>query len=396
MSKRRLKIAFLVDRFGTRYGGAEAYGVGLMRELSKVCDITVFARDYDERCGMSLPYVSIRSWKRWPSWIRVLLFACKTAQKTASGFDIIHSHVNGWCGDVDVMHVTPVRYKWCLRPMPFWRALRYKISPRIQTYLALESARVTTRRAHRAVAVSEMLSDQFHEAYGKATTVVVLPPGVSQPPRVIKQQRQAVRGENGWSDSDQVCLLVARNPQKKGLSTILKAIEQLPAHIKLMVVGLNASTHDFVSQHINPTELGRVRLVEETSDVSAFYAAADLYLHPTINDSFGMAPLEAMSFGLPVILSPMPWCGFAQYVEHGQNALLLSSPNDIHGLVTSIENVCTNDALRAQLVSGGNELVQKFSWTDLAERYLELYDQILAERWHVSNPTTAANLFPGP
>ena len=54
--------------------------------------------------------------------------------------------------------------------------------------------------------------------------------------------------------------------------------------------------------------------------------AADLYVHPTLNDSFGMAPLEAMSFGLPVILSPAPWCGFAQYVKAGEEALVLSHP----------------------------------------------------------------------
>ena len=63
----RLKIAFVVDRFGQRFGGAEAYGVELMRELAHNHDITVFARDYDDQCALRLPYVPLRSWRGLPS-----------------------------------------------------------------------------------------------------------------------------------------------------------------------------------------------------------------------------------------------------------------------------------------------------------------------------------------
>ncbi|MFP3758033.1 glycosyltransferase family 1 protein, partial [Cupriavidus sp. SIMBA_020] len=46
-AERRLRIALLVDRFGNRFGGAEAYGVELMRVLGERHDISVVARDYD-------------------------------------------------------------------------------------------------------------------------------------------------------------------------------------------------------------------------------------------------------------------------------------------------------------------------------------------------------------
>src|SRR3546814_4374438 len=78
----RLKIAFVVDRFGNRYGGAEAYGVELMRELAAAHDITVFARDYDHDCELKLPFIALRSWSFLPSWIRVLLFAVRARRAT--------------------------------------------------------------------------------------------------------------------------------------------------------------------------------------------------------------------------------------------------------------------------------------------------------------------------
>lgn len=118
----RLRIAFVVDRFGNRFGGAEAYGVELMRELAEKHEITVFAREYDSRCDLKLAYVPIRHWSHWPGWIRGILFARKAAKATAQGFDIVHSHMNGWCGDVEVVHVTPVRFNWRVRPLPWLKS----------------------------------------------------------------------------------------------------------------------------------------------------------------------------------------------------------------------------------------------------------------------------------
>src|SRR5690606_12776493 len=107
------------------------------------------------------------------------------------------------------------------------------------------------------------------------------------------------------------------------------ALAQLSERHKLMVVGANAATRDFISWTPQYQEVaGRIRLIDETHEVAPYYRAADIYVHPTLNDSFGMAPLEAMSYGLPVILSPRPWCGFAQYVRDGE-AMVLDHP-EIH------------------------------------------------------------------
>src|SRR5690606_8703753 len=106
---RRRKIAFVVDRFGNRFGGAEAYGVELMRQLAERHDITVFAREYDPACDLKLPFVKIAPLRGLPSWLRVLAFALRARRATRGRFDIVHSHTNGYCGDIEVVHVTPVR-----------------------------------------------------------------------------------------------------------------------------------------------------------------------------------------------------------------------------------------------------------------------------------------------
>lgn len=377
----RLRIAFVVDRFGNRYGGAEAYGVELMRELAQRHDITVFAREYDAGCDLKLPFVELRFPKGLPSWLRVLSFAVRARRGTRRGFDIVHSHMNGYCGDVEVVHVTPVRYNWRVRPLPFLKRLGSYASVRVQTYLRLEAARLRPRPGHRVVGVSGLIADQLRQAYGAEREFPVVPPGVIRPGAQNGARRIATRAQFDYSADDWVCLLVARNPMRKGLPTVLRALATLPARYKLLVVGANAAARDFLQKCPERAALqGRVAMVEETSDVAPYYLAADLYVHPTLNDSFGMAPLEAMSFDLPVILSPAPWCGFAQYVRSEREALLLSHPEAHDELAGFIARIAENPVQAEALRAGGAAVVDRHSWGEVARQYEALYARCLAER----------------
>src|SRR5690606_11718615 len=135
--------------------------------------------------------------------------------------------------------------------------------------------------------------------------------------------------------------------------------------------------------HSSPDYAGlsaRIRLIEEPSDVAPYYRAADLYVHPTLNDSIGMAPLEAMSFGLPVILSPAPWCGFAQYVQDGREVALLDHPENDGQLAELIQRTSDDEPWRQQLVHGASQVVDRHAWSEMAKSYLALYAQVLRER----------------
>jgi Glycosyltransferase len=380
-STQRLRIAFVVDRFGNRYGGAEAYGVELMRELALRHDITVFAREYDAACELKLPYVPLRSPKGLPSWLRVLIFAIRARAKTRDRYDIVHSHMNGYCGDIEVVHVTPVRYNWRVKDLPWLKRSMSYLSPRVQTYLKLEALRVRTQVGHRVVGVSGLIREQLGRAYGEGQSFPVIPPGVKRPTASDGALRISTRARFEYAAQDVVCLLVARNPLRKGLPTVLKAIAGLPAHYKLLVVGANAAARDFLYRTPEFAPLAqRVIMLPETADVAQYYLAADVYVHPTLNDSFGMAPLEAMSYDLPVVLSPAPWCGFAQYVEPGTEAIVLSHPEAYEELAAAIKSIASNPPLAETLRAGGAKVVDRHSWAEVARQYEALYAECLQEK----------------
>ncbi|OCZ65464.1 transferase, partial [Achromobacter xylosoxidans] len=293
-----MRIALLVDRFGNRFGGAEAYGVELMRVLGQRHDVSVVARDFDS--DLPFPFLPVRFPGWLPSWMRVLYFAWKADRLTRGRYDIVHSHMNGWAGEIQVMHVTPVRYNRLTRVKPLKRALAW-LSPRLATYLLLEKSRVRRAPARRVVAVSGLIMDQLHRSYGPRLPVEIIAPGVKLPAPESAAARAATRAQVGW-DADTIgCLLVARNPLRKGLPALLDALALLPSRYRLLVVGADQATRDRV--RAAGAVASRVSLVDPTPEVARYFAAADIYAHPTLNDSYAMAPLEAMSHGLPVVVS---------------------------------------------------------------------------------------------
>lgn len=93
-----------------------------------------------------------------------------------------------------------------------------------------------------------------------------------------------------------------------------------------------------------------------------------------------MAPLEAMSHGLPVVVSSPAYCGFAQYLSAGKDALILQDPRNGAQLAQALERLGSEPELRASLAERGLAIAREQSWEAVAARYESLYAQVLRER----------------
>lgn len=375
-SSQRLDIAFVTTRFGHQFGGAEAYGVELMRELSKRHQITVIGYEFDSKTDLKLPFIPIKNHPSLPSWVRSYLFAKQVAHVVKQhDFDIIHSHVAGWSGHIDVLHVRSARYRWFSAPKLPQCLLNY-LSPRAQMYRWLEKQRIHTPPQGHTV----MVSEQIKIAYKTGLDFPVIPPGVHFP-IANKQHRNQIRSELNLQSDDVLCLLVARNPERKGLNTLLKSFPQLPRQVKLLVVGVLKHQLSAYEQIVAARGLAdRIFFVPQCADIDAYYQAADIYVHPTLNDSFGMAPLEAMSHSLPVIMSSATHCGFAYYVQDQLNALLLDDPTDSQALSQALKSLLDDPGLFEKIARGGMHLAQQFDWSNIANRFEGLYSQAMNSR----------------
>jgi glycosyltransferase-like protein len=117
------------------------------------------------------------------------------------------------------------------------------------------------------------------------------------------------------------------------------------------------------------------------ADMPSWYRAADALAFPSVKEGFGLAVLEAMSAGLPVVTSDLPV--FREYLVPGRDALL-APVGDVDALADALLAVLTDERLRGALAAAGQELVRRFTWAESARRHLEVYaalDRTPAPAW---------------
>jgi glycosyltransferase involved in cell wall biosynthesis len=112
----------------------------------------------------------------------------------------------------------------------------------------------------------------------------------------------------------------------------------------------------------------------DADELDAMYRAADVVAYPSLYEGFGLAIVEAMARGVPVVTSTTPACA-----EVAGDAARLVDPFDVGGLADALAEVVTDDAVRADLVARGRERAATFSWDATARATLAAY-RTAAER----------------
>lgn len=368
MSGQRLRIAVLTRRFDPAGGGAERYAIALVQHLAPRHDVHVFAQDF---C-IEIPGVTAHRVPQFltrPRWLNLGWFSAWTHWQTRRGFDIVHSHEAVSHGNVQTIHVRPIRATrftgW--RRMARWLAVF--TSPRLAFYFWIEAARLKPGRC--IIAVSESLREDVAAAYpALRDRIDIVPPGVAAARPA--EDRGETRAGHGIPAEAPLLLFIAGDYDKKGLPALQQAMVGNPsAH--LLVVG-NAN-------YIPPArkraeELGiadRVHFAGVLADPTPAYRAADLLVHPTLEDTFGMVVAEAMAYGLPVIVSAAPWCGISAGLRDDMDALLLPDPKDAACLARQIARLLADPALRHQLAEAGRAVAARFDWPQIARTQEALY-----------------------
>lgn len=378
-AKNRLRIAVLNRTFSPTAGGAERYSIALVEQLAARHEIHVFAQDIHHQWpGVSYHKVSMPM--RRPRWVNQLWFAVATWWATRRGFDAVHSHENTWHGDVQTVHVLPVKHNLFTGRTGWRRALRWaKVlsSPRLLVYLGLERLRYAQQPGRSVVLTSDSLKEIFTRTYPQASPMTtVITPGITLPEAVTASARQQARQALGLPPDRPCILFVGNDMRKKGLHTLLQAMLALPpefADAALAVVGHSALLAQFRQQAAQMGLASRVFFIGALDDVAPAYRAADCLAHPTLEDTFAMVVLEAMAHGLPVVLSSAKYCGIAGLLVDKKNALILGDPRDVGALATALSQVLGGTGLKDWLGSAAREFASRFQWQQLAEQQDQLY-----------------------
>jgi len=377
MEQRRLRIAVLNRQFLATGGGAERYSIALVEHLAAQHDIHVFAQAIDHDWP-GVTYHQVPQPLQRPRWVNQLWYAAATWWATRHDFDVVHSHENTWHGQVQTVHVLPIRYNLLHGLTGVARALRwFKIvtSPRLLTYWLLEGSRFSLAKPRCMVLTSQTLVAQTLEAYPVCKeAIAVITPGIEQVVGVATTlQKAESRRKLGLPESGFCVLFVGNDYRKKGLDTLLAVLSQLSAEVYLAVVGNPAQMPHFKALALSLGVDNRAFFLGALRDVSPAYVAADSLAHPTREDTFAMVVLEAMAHGLPVVVSGARYCGIAALLTHDVNALLLDDPLNAAALASALGRFEADGALRHRLSQAALEFAAHHQWAALAQRQEQIY-----------------------
>jgi glycosyltransferase involved in cell wall biosynthesis len=235
------------------------------------------------------------------------------------------------------------------------------------------ATRLSARRAARILAVSENTRREVIEILGVPPERVVVTPNAVRdhfrPPDPAALA--AFRIAKGLPE--RFVLYVGTLEPRKNLTTLLEAYAQVvrTQAVPLLVGGGKGWLYDEVFRRLE--ELGlreQVKFVGYIAEeeLPLWYAAATVFVFPSIYEGFGMPPLEAMACGTPVITS-----NSSSLPEVVGDAGLMASPYDAGAFATAIERVLGDDQLRHELRERGLARARSFDWRVTAERTREAY-----------------------
>ena len=373
----RLRVAVFSRNFDPAGGGAERYAIALVECLAAHHEIHVFSQHIRHQWP-GVTYHAIGLPLRRPRWINQLWFAWATARATRAGFDLVHSHENTWHGQIQTLHVLPIRHNLFQGLTGVKRGLqwlRVMTSPRLMAYLWIEAARYRAKPGRTLVVTSQTLLDTLVVTHPHTRAMVhLVAPGVQAVPgRPNEADKSAARDRFGLPRHAQVLLLVANDFRKKGLTTLLEALKSLPDGVHLAIVGQSDQKAGYLAD-VNASGLqGRVHFLGALPDVTPAYVAADILVHPTLEDTFAMVVLEAMAHGLPVVVSAKRYCGISALLQHRKQAWLLDEPGDAVSLKSAVQTILGDPELAAGLSEAAFAFAKDHDWEHAAQAQDALY-----------------------
>jgi glycosyltransferase involved in cell wall biosynthesis len=246
--------------------------------------------------------------------------------------------------------------------------------------LAALERRIYSDRKVSLAAVSQRTADLLAH-YFHRRAVRVIPNGVDATEFSVsarKARRSEARRRRDFRDSNCVLLLIGNDWRVKGVSTILAAMASVPDLPLRLVVAGNDAVDPFREMAKRLGVLDRCQWELPRADVIDLYAAADIYVSPSREDSFGLPVAEAMACGLPVITSVL--AGVSGLIRDGVDGFVLRDPNNGRALAGLLERLCVDEDLRNSVGGAATVAVQEWTWDRNAAAIWELLKEALAKK----------------
>jgi len=385
-----MKIAIVIEHFNPRRGGAETYTAYLVERLaSEGHEVSLLSEDWAvEPAGVTMVRVPV---KGFTAAGRYLSFATEASELVMSGgFEVIHSmarimglsvfHPHG--GVMRASLERSLASSGSAIEKGLRKAARW-LNTKSDMLLELEAIIYEQNPPPRLVAVSNMVAADMKRYYdAPASRIDVVYNGVDLKrfrPANRAAYRSPVRAEIKIAEEDVLLLLVAHNFRLKGVEILIKTLAELQAAGHSNVKGLVVGGQSPVAYEDLAAKLGvseRIVFHEAADDIERYYAAADIYLHPTFYDPMSLVVLEALASGLPVITTR--YNGASEIMTEGLQGFTVSEPRNVGAIVSAVRTLL-DAGRRRDMSAAARSLAEEFPLERNYEGIMEVYRRAIAD-----------------
>ncbi len=186
-------------------------------------------------------------------------------------------------------------------------------------------------------------------------------------PAVFEPGRRSRELRAGWGadDGTLVALCVSRFAHEKNFALVMRAYEAMRAiraDAKLVLVGDGPLAEDLRKKNVGYVIAGR----KVNGELSRHYASADVFLFPSMSETWGNVTLEAMASGLGIVA--YDYAAAREVLRHGENALLARF-GDAEGFVAQAEALAREPDLARRLGQSARATAQDLTWEKIVQDF---------------------------
>lgn len=231
--------------------------------------------------------------------------------------------------------------------------------------------RFSIERSDAVTTVSEFLKIQTLETFDLEKDIVVIPNFVDQ--RRFKPLDVEGRRELFAKPDEKIVLHASNFRAVKRVDTVIKIFDRIARTraARLLLMGDGPELH---ATQLLSEELGlgdRVIFLGANESVEEIFPIADVFILPSDHEGFGLAALEAMSCGVPVIGTANG--GMPEFIKDGANGFLYD-PDDINGMAERAIELLGDEARRLSIGKNARcAVIQSFTREKVVKKYVEVY-----------------------
>ncbi len=246
------------------------------------------------------------------------------------------------------------------------------------------------KQAKNLVAISDSVIDCYNKLGVNQSRVHNVTNGVVLENFRMKVNKNIEKKKYGLDSQALTMISVGRNHVKKNYDLIIKIAQLLKTTTKLkfqfIIVGkgvkklknkindLNLDKNFFLFEDFPLTNVTKLFLPSE--ELIKLYKISDIFIFPSIIESFGIVIIEAMAAGIPLVVSKVP--GSKDLVKNNKNGFVVPK-NNAQEFVNAIVNLHDDKKLLKKIKNNCLNTARYYDWQKVSEKYIDLYKRIIKE-----------------